>query len=436
MGARAALKASASDRVERPRRLSWAAVKRLRLPTAKRTLSGSIKLVVFLFVFIYFGLPAITNARHAFDRLTTVEPLYLLAGLGLELSALVAYAQLTRAALPRHAVSLPFVTRVQLTTKAVTNTVPGGSAAGSALGYRLLTLGGVRGTDAGFGLVASALVSAVVLNVLLWVSLFVSIPAAGFRPIYVTMALIGVLVIAAFASVVFALMRGQQQAERVVRAIAHRVRFLKEDRLVALVRRLAERLREVLSDPTLVRHLTVWAALNWLLDAGALWVFLRAFGATVRVDDLLVAFCIANVSAVIPVTPGGLGVLDATLVAMLALFGYGDAAGLGVPTYRLAQFWLPIPFGALSYISLRAGPWRIEKSRDLRRLREEAEETVRSGETIYDWAERYGRRGGSVSIRAEDMPAPTGEPQPDRDAQREAEREVDEVDGPEREPEH
>jgi uncharacterized protein (TIRG00374 family) len=416
VGPRVALKAPTSDRVRRPRRLPPAIAKRLHWPTAKRTLSGSIKLVLFLFVFIYFGLPAITNARHAFDRLYTVEPLYLLGGLALQMSALVAYAQLTRAALPRDAVSLPFVTRVQLTTKAVTNTVPGGSAAGSALGYRLLTLGGVRGTDAGFGLVASALVSAVVLNVLLWVSLFVSIPAAGFRPIYVTMALIGVLVIAAFGSIVFALMRGQQQAERVVRAVAHRVRFLKEDRLVALIRRLAERLREVLSDPTLVRHLAGWAALNWLLDAASLWVFMRAFGSTVRIDDLLVAFCIANVSAVIPVTPGGLGVLDATMVAMLALFGYGDAAGLGVPTYRLAQFWLPIPLGALSYISLRFGPWRIEKSRDLRRLRDEADETVRSGETVYDWAERYGRRGSAVSTRGIDG-EPDREPESERGPQ-------------------
>ena len=42
--------------------------------------------------------------------------------------------------------------RIQMSTKALSNIVPGGSAAGSALGYRLLTLSGVTGPDAGFAL--------------------------------------------------------------------------------------------------------------------------------------------------------------------------------------------------------------------------------------------------------------------------------------------
>jgi hypothetical protein len=232
----------------------------------------------------------------------------------------------------------------------------------------------------------------------------VSIPAAGFRPIYVTMALIGVILIAAFAGLVVALMRGEQHALRFAHRAARRLRFIDEQRFSALVRRLAERLRELLADRQLLGRLAMWSALNWLLDAAALWVFLRAFGPVVRVDSLLVAFCVANVSAVIPITPGGLGILDATLVAMLALFGYGDAAGLAVPMYRLAQYWAPIPIGGFSYITLRAGPWRIEEGRDLRRLREEASDAVRSGETVYDWAEKYGRFASDSDDRGETPP--------------------------------
>jgi putative heme transporter len=265
----------------------------------------------------------------------------------------------------------------------------------------MLTLAGVRGADAGFALVTAGLGSALMLNVLLWVTLLVSIPAAGFRPIYVTMALIAVFVIAAMAGIVFALMKGQMQAERAVRWIGRRVKFLDEDRLAMVVQRLASRLREILDDPALMRRLAIWATSNWLLDAAALWVFMRAFGVSPRIDSLLVAFCVANISASIPITPGGLGVLDATLVAMLALFGYGNVAGIAVPMYRLAQYWLPIPLGALSYISLRAGPWRIDRERELRRLRVETEEAVQSGETVYEWAERYGRRPGDAPITTE-----------------------------------
>jgi uncharacterized protein (TIRG00374 family) len=358
---------------------------------AHRTFRGTVKTILFLGVFVFFGIPAITNARNAADRLTTVQPGLLGIGLGLGILSFLAYSLLTRAAVPRGALRFNVLTRIQLTTRAVTNVVPGGSAAGSALGYRMLTLSGVKGADAGFALVAAGLGSALMLNILLWVTLVVSIPAAGFRPIYVTMALFAVFVIAAFGGIVFALMKGQTQAERFVRAVARRIRFLDEDRMAALVERLAERLREVLAEPALMRRLAFWASCNWLLDAASLWVFMRAFGDSPRIDSLIVAFCVANISASIPITPGGLGVLDATLVAMLALFGHGEAAGLAVPTYRLAQYWLPIPLGALAYISLRAGPWRVARDRELGRLRDETNEAMSSGETALEWADRHGR---------------------------------------------
>ena len=73
--------------------------------------------------------------------------------------------------------------------------MPGGSAAGSALGYRLLTLSGVHGPDAGFALATAGLGSAVLLNVILWAGLLISIPLRGFSPLYVTAAVIGVFLI-------------------------------------------------------------------------------------------------------------------------------------------------------------------------------------------------------------------------------------------------
>ena len=61
--------------------------------------------------------------------------------------------------------------RIQMSTKALGNIVPGGSAASSALGYRLLTLSGISGPDAGFALATAGLGSAVVLNLLFWIAL-------------------------------------------------------------------------------------------------------------------------------------------------------------------------------------------------------------------------------------------------------------------------
>ena len=71
-----------------------------------------------------------------------------------------------------------------MSTKALSSIVPGGSAAGSALGYRLMTLSGVNGPDAGFALATAGLGSAVVLNLLFWIALMVSIPIRGVNPGY------------------------------------------------------------------------------------------------------------------------------------------------------------------------------------------------------------------------------------------------------------
>ena len=70
-------------------------------------------------------------------------------------------------------------------------------------------------------------------------------------------------------------------------------------------------------------------------------------------DGLLVSFGLAYVLAAIPVTPGGLGVVEAVLSTTLVAFGApSGVALLGVVSYRLVNFWLPIPLGGIAYLSL------------------------------------------------------------------------------------
>ncbi len=360
--------------------------------TARRVVFRTIKLVAGVLLVIFAGPWAIRTGRQKFTELAKVNLWLLLVGLVLEVAALIAYSFLTRAALPRRSVPVQTLVRIQFATKALTNVVPAGSAAGSALGYQLLTSAGVVGSDAGFALVTVGLGSALVLNVLLWLTLLVSIPLAGWNPLYVTLALIGLFVFGVMGGVIFALMRGQDAAERWVRSVARRVRFLDEDRMGELVGRLARRLRDLVADRELLGRLVVWASLNWLLDAAALWVFFRAFGASVRPDSLLVAFCAGNVMAAIPIMPGGLGQFDATLITIMSSFGYGGVAAVAIVPYRVAQYLLPIPVGGICYLSLRLGPWRIDTHHRLRRLEDEAAEVLETGESVYDWAERYGVR--------------------------------------------
>jgi putative heme transporter len=362
----------------------------------RRHITRWVKILIFVFVAYYLVLPQIAGARKAAGELLSVNPWFLVLGLALEGAALFAYAQLTRAALPRRGPGLWTIFRIQLASKAVTNTVPGGGAAGNAMGFRLLTLAGVRGADAGFALATAGLGSAVVLNVLLWIGLIVSIPVAtaGFNPLYVTAAVLGVVVMGVGAGIVIGLMKGEERAERRLRAIARRVKWIDEDKAGDTLHRIADRLRDLLSDRVLMRRVVIWAALNWLLDAAALWVFIRAFGASVPIPGLIVSFCLANVFAAIPITPGGLGIVEGILIPTLVGFGAPrSAVVLGVPMYRLAQFWLPIPLGAVAYMTLKYGPGSVDRDRQLARLREElAEMAEQTPESSFEWGERFGRR--------------------------------------------
>ena len=97
-----------------------------------------------------------------------------------------------------------------------------------------------------------------------------------------------------------------------------------------------------------------WATLNWLLDAASLWCFVAAFGKFVNPVELFAAYGIANVAGALPVTPGGLGVVDSVAPLLLVSFGVTrSVATLGVLGWRLVNFWLPIPVGAIAYVSLK-----------------------------------------------------------------------------------
>jgi hypothetical protein len=101
----------------------------------------------------------------------------------------------------------------------------------------------------------------------------------------------------------------------------------------------------------------VWASLNWLLDAASLWCFVAAFGHLTNPIELFAAYGIANVAGALPITPGGLGVVDSIAPALLLGFGVpGGIATLGVLGWRVVNFWLPIPTGALAFVSLKVKP--------------------------------------------------------------------------------
>jgi len=226
-----------------------------------------------------------------------------------------------------------------------------------------------------------------VLNLILWVGLVGSILGGSYNPLYATAALVGVLLLGGFSAVVVLLMRGEQGAAGVMRTVARRVPLLDEESVHRFVLRLASRLQTLVADRRrLVRGL-LWDVSFWLCSAASLWVFLLAFGYRAGIDGLIVAFGLAYVLAAIPITPAGLGVVEATMIALLTFFGADrGVATLGVVSYRLVNFWLPIPLGALAYLSLQVeqetteGRRRLAERQRAAELRRLAERSLREAE--------------------------------------------------------
>ena len=335
-----------------------------------KTLRRLVSLLVLAAVVEYLVLPQVAGARKSAHLLADANAGFAVVAVLLEFASLVAYAALTRSLLPSPGLSLGQCLRIDLATLSVSHVVPGGTAAGASLGYRLFTASGVGGTDVGFAMAAQGMGSAVVLNFLLWLGLLISIPLRGFNPVYGTAAVLGVLLIAFFAVLVVLLTRGQERAADIVKAVARRLPYISEERAERAFRQLGRRVHDLTADRSLLLRAVGWAAANWLLDAASLWLFLAAFGQRVPLDGLLVAYGLANVLAAIPVTPGGLGVVEGVLIPTLAWFHVTrGVAILGVLAWRLVNFWLPIPVGAGSYVSLRLGPGLL-RADDLRKLAE------------------------------------------------------------------
>ena len=321
-----------------------------------------VRRIVLLFIVAlvveYLVVPELVGASKDLYLLGQVNAWWLAAGLVLEGLSLFCYAVLTKVLLPAgRKPSLSRLFRIDLSAAAVAHVIPAGTLGTAALGFRLFTNEGISANDAGVMMAAKGLGSTIVLNVLLWLSLVISIPLAGFRPIYGTVAIIGTVLLLGVAAVIVGVTRGTERASRILHVVGDKIPWVSGDQLEAAVRQASATASTMARDKHVLVWALIWASLNWLLDAASLWCFVAAFGSTVNPVELFAAYGIANVAGALPITPGGLGVVDSA--APLLLVGFGvtrSVATLGVLAWRLVNFWLPIPVGALSYVSLKVKP--------------------------------------------------------------------------------
>jgi uncharacterized protein (TIRG00374 family) len=72
--------------------------------------------------------------------------------------------------------------------------------------------------------------------------------------------------------------------------------------------------------------------------------------------EVLLSFAVARLAGAIPITPGGLGTVDAALIGMLTAFGASSDAALAADmVWRAATYFPPVFIGVITYVVWKRG---------------------------------------------------------------------------------
>lgn len=245
----------------------------------------------------------------------------------------------------------------QLSANAVSRAVPGGAAIGAGVHLRLWTLAGVPPARAATGMATTSLISTATLLALPLVSLLVAALGAPVPEGLASVAIGGALLAAALFGFGAAILIRRRFAERVA-GLVHRVAGWVARRLGRigpsiddLLERRAELIRSL--GPRWRGALGASVA-NWGLDYLVLVAALQFLGADPRFSVVLLAYGAAAVLAMIPITPGGVGFVEAGLTSLLVVAGVpARDALLATLAYRITSFWLPLPAGLVAWVLFR-----------------------------------------------------------------------------------
>jgi uncharacterized protein (TIRG00374 family) len=320
---------------------------------------GSLRRTIFWLavsaVSLYLVAPSVIAAFGSWRQIERLSPAWLAAMAALQAATLFCLWVLQLLSL--HDGRWQPVIASQLAGNALAKIAPGGGAMGSALQYRMLVEAGLERGPVVAGLTAANLLA---FGVVLGLPVF-AIPAilhggvkrdllnaavAG-MVVFVVLFAVGVLLLSSDGPLLW-LGRQLQRARNRLRRRSEPLRRLPQ-RLVGERDRIVGTL-----GPRWKRALA--AALGrWGFDFGCLLAALRALDALPRVGLVLLAFCAAQVLAQIPLTPGGLGFVEAGLTATLTLAGVpAGTAVVATFAYRLFSYWLQLPLGLLGLALQRA----------------------------------------------------------------------------------
>jgi uncharacterized membrane protein YbhN (UPF0104 family) len=336
----------------------------------RRIVSGlvSVGVIVAMFAFL---VPKVSGASLG-DALADITPAALAVTLLFGLANLVTNWPPIVVSLP--GLKFPQAGVANVTSSAVSNTLPEGGAIATGLTYTIFHSWGLRVRAVSVSILTTGVWTNLVRYSLFSVALLVVALGSAKAAAGVLGSFIVVVVMTAIVVGFSLMLRSEHLAIRIGRALGHvinpiRRRFHREPAdLVGVVVRFRDDLSSLVRDRWM--RLTGWMVLSQASAALVLVVALRSVGIGNDEVSFALAFVAYTgavvVSLVVPV-PGGIGVAEAAYVTILTPFVSADQSAqllAAVVMFRIATWLLPIPLGAGGYLFWRYyRPWRVGPAR-------------------------------------------------------------------------
>jgi len=298
----------------------------------------------------------------ASSELSHLDVGWLLLAIAVEALSLVAFACLDQRLLRCGDVraGLGRFTVISLATGAISSSLPAGPLVATAFGFRQFRRLGASEVLSAWTLLASFVFSSLGLALLATAGMVMAERQGSAFDLIGVIVVILVITIAGATAVYErrALARFLQWTLRAShRLIGHPRR--PDDNIVSTF---AASMSHVSLDKSDLLSAMTWSIANWALDCGCLVFSYIAVGAAVPWRGLLLAYGAGQLAANLPITPGGLGVVEGSLVIALVAFGGPHVSNVAaVLLYRIVSFWGYLPVGWLAWGGLTWHNRRVDK---------------------------------------------------------------------------
>jgi uncharacterized protein (TIRG00374 family) len=318
--------------------------------------------VVLTGVGLYFAGPALINVLGTYNELSKIKPIWFAVMAAFELVSFMCVWLLIGLSTSSRRWTLIAIS--QLAGNAVSSIMPGGAAVGGPLQYSFMIKGGEDPGRTASGLAATSLLSTTALFGLSALCVPVMLHLGGIDSRLERAAWLGsgaFVILLLFGIVAFTIDAFLRLVARVVQWVLNLVRR-RATRVVGLPERVIEERDRVRSSLGRRWPLAVVAVVaKWAFDYFALIAAVAATGTRVDAVPVLLAYIASSVLGMIPITPGGLGLVEAGLAATLVWAGLpASNAALVTLAYRLVSFWLPLAAGLVAALVHRSRSQAIQ----------------------------------------------------------------------------